>query len=145
MPGIADIIMQQMGTAGQPRIARETSTVTAPGEGLDIGSIMMMLMMSQLFKGEPPPGGEFLGTTGGVPQGRDVPPGLAELMSGGFPGASPMGGGVPSPNVGTPTPPALAPMDTSAGIPLQAPQNLQDLMAIVDLLSKMDANPYGRG
>lgn len=147
MPGIADIIMRQMATAGQPRIARETSTVTAPGEGLDIGPIIMMLMMSKLFKGGAPGATESLGMTGGVPQGRDIPPGLTELMSGGFPGASSMGGGVPSPNVGVPTSPRVgqtptpAPRDMS-GIPLQAPQNLEQLMMIVDLLSKMDRNPY---
>lgn len=133
MPGIADIIMQQMAKAGQPRMARETSTVTAPGEGLDIGSIMMMLMLSKLFKGQAPT--ETLGATG-------MPP------------ARPMGdvgqtmGGIP--NVGRPTPPSVGqtptppPRDVS-GIPLQAPKNLQQLMMIVEALSKMNTNPYGRG
>lgn len=185
MPGIADLILKQMATAGQPRIAKETSTVTAPGEGLDIGSIIMMLMMSQMFKGKgpatgpglpiaPPMGGPALDTGllgmggGGLPgpmagPGPDLGMGggsgdilglLTSLIGGGganpmpIPGASPAGmnrpipgGGIP--NVGVPTPPAPAPTDISAGIPLQAPQNLQDLMMIVDLLSKMDTNPYG--
>ena len=152
MPGIADIIMQQMATAGQPRIAKETSTVTAPGEGLDIGSIIMMLMMSQLFKGKgpatgpglpiaPPMGGPALDTgLLGMGGGGPIPGGggLPGPMAGPGPDFGLMGGGAPSPNVGMPTPPT----DISAGIPLQAPQNLQDLMMIVDLLSKMDTNPY---
>lgn len=143
MPGIADIIMQQMATAGQPRIAKETSTLTTPGEGLDIGSIIMMLMMSQLFKGKGPP----------IPGIESAPMPDFGLMGMGGGGPMPGGGGLPGPmagpgpdfglmggssNVGMPTPPT----DISAGIPLQAPQNLQDLMMIVDLLSKMDTNPY---
>ena len=57
MPLYQDLIMDQIKNIGKPRVSKSTTETTAepPNQGLDIGGLMMMLMMMNLFK-QPPTG-----------------------------------------------------------------------------------------
>ena len=60
-----DLIMDQIKNIGKPRESKSTTTTTAepPNEGMDIGGLMMMLMMMNMFK-DPNAAGGLASTLG---------------------------------------------------------------------------------
>lgn len=70
MPSIADLITQQYQRTGAPGLSTTTTTQPDQGEGLDILSLLMMMLYSGVFSGKPGTT-ETLGTTA-VPPMNDI-------------------------------------------------------------------------
>ncbi len=106
MPLITDQIMKQMNRIGEPRVTTQESTLTAPQEGLDFGSIGLILaMLMGMNQGGPGAGLPDIATGGGLGGTATGSVGL-----GGLAGASPL---------------------ATAGAPQVDPQTLQLLMSIL--------------
>ena len=109
MPGlITEKIMEQMNRIGEPRVTTQESTLTAPQEGLDLGSMGLILtLLLGLGQGQ---------AGGGLP---------------GLPGPSDIATGLP-PTTGLVGPTAGgAPPLVADGAPPINPQTLQMLMSMI--------------
>ena len=56
MPSIADLIYSQMSQAGKPRTTTQTTDITQTGEGIDWGSLGMLIYMMLNQKNQPQTG-----------------------------------------------------------------------------------------
>lgn len=111
MPLITDKIMEQMRSIGEPRVTTQESTVTAPQEGLDMGS--MGLILAMLLGMNPQAGGAGL-------------PGVGQIATG-----PPPVTGFAGPTVGSAGLPGLGSLGGGSGTPQINPQALQLLMSII--------------
>jgi len=52
----ARMLLEQMQNIGQPLVSKSTSEITSPGQGLDLSSLIMLLLFSKMFKTPQTPG-----------------------------------------------------------------------------------------
>jgi len=73
--------LEQMQNIGQPLVSKSTSEITSPGQGLDLSSLIMLLLFSGMFGGGQQAGLPGMGATGFGGAGAGA---FGSLTPGGF-------------------------------------------------------------